>query len=90
MWRDLILGGPSFEQMVVDPKGEPNNFLSDAEMRGKFDTLVAPYLDPDSLDQLAKGILQLDDQKNSTDCWISLVPNRQQRSRLVSRIFNGC
>jgi hypothetical protein len=33
-------------------------------MRGKFDTLVAPYLDPDSLDQLAKGILQLDDQKN--------------------------
>ena len=56
--------GTSFEQMVVDPKGEPNNFLSDAEMRGKFDTLVAPYLDPDSLDQLAKGILQLDDQKN--------------------------
>jgi len=58
------IGGNSFEQMVVDPKGEPNNFLSDAEMRGKFNTLVAPYLDPDSLDQLAKGILQLDDQKN--------------------------
>ena len=58
------IGGNSFEQMVVDPKGEPNNFLSDAEMRSKFDTLVAPYLDPDSLDQLAKGILHLDDQKN--------------------------
>jgi 2-methylcitrate dehydratase PrpD len=58
------IGGNSFEQMVVDPKGEPNNFLSDAEMRSKFDTLVAPYLDPDTLDRLAKGILHLDDQKN--------------------------
>ena len=56
--------GDSFEQMVVDPKGEPNNFLSDAEMRGKFDTLVAPYLDPESLNQLAKGILELDGQTN--------------------------
>ena len=50
--------------MVVDPKGEPNNFLSDAEMRGKFDTLVAPYLDSDTLDRLAEGILRLDGQKN--------------------------
>ena len=58
------IGGSSFEQMVVDPKGEPNNFLSDAEMRAKFNTLVAPYLDPDPLDQLAKGILQLDGQKS--------------------------
>jgi hypothetical protein len=33
-------------------------------MRAKFNTLVAPYLDPDSLDQLAKGILQLDGQKS--------------------------
>ena len=56
--------GGSFEQIVVDPKGEPNNFLSDAEMRGKFDTLAAPYLDPESLEQLANGILQLDEQKN--------------------------
>ena len=54
--------GDSFEQMVVNPKGEPNNFLSDAEMRGKFDTLAAPYLDPESLNQLAKGILELDGQ----------------------------
>jgi len=58
------IGGNSFEQMVVDPKGEPNNFLSDAEMRGKFDTLVAPYLDSDTLDRLAEGILRLDGQKN--------------------------
>ena len=56
--------GESFEKMVVDPKGEPNNFLSDAEMRNKFDTLAAPYLDPESLDQLAKGILDLDRQTN--------------------------
>ena len=51
--------GTSFEQMVVDPKGEPNNFLSDAEMRAKFDTLVAPYLDLESLDHLAMGISNL-------------------------------
>ena len=56
--------GDSFEQMVVDPKGEPNNFLSDAEMRGKFDTLAAPYLDLESLDHLAMGVLELDGQKN--------------------------
>jgi|TARA_B100000959_G_scaffold138397_1_gene145467 2-methylcitrate dehydratase PrpD len=52
--------GSSFEEMVVIAKGEPENFLTDSEMRDKFDTLVGPYLDAGTLEALAGSLLQLD------------------------------
>jgi 2-methylcitrate dehydratase PrpD len=42
-----------FESFVAVPKGEPDNFLSAAELRAKFDGLVGPYLPPARVDELA-------------------------------------
>ena len=49
-----------FEEFVVVPKGEPENFLSIAELRAKFDDLVGPYLEADRRDALAEALLTLD------------------------------
>ncbi len=50
----------TFETYVQVPKGEPANFLSPAELRGKFDGLVAPYLSAHQGDELAGALLALD------------------------------
>jgi 2-methylcitrate dehydratase PrpD len=42
-----------FEAFVAIPKGEPDNFLSAAELRAKFDALVGPYLPAARVDELA-------------------------------------
>jgi len=54
-------GRGKFEKMVVIARGEPENFLSVAEMRGKFDDLTGPYLDAPARDALANALLSLDD-----------------------------
>ncbi len=49
-----------FETHVRVPKGEPANFLSAAELRAKFDGLVAPYLSARRRDELANALLALE------------------------------
>jgi 2-methylcitrate dehydratase PrpD len=53
-----------FETYVKVPKGEPANFLSVAELRAKFDGLVAPYLLPHRRTELADAILALDEARD--------------------------
>lgn len=48
------------ETYVRVPKGEPANFLTDAELRAKFDGLVGPYLARERADALARGLLELE------------------------------
>ena len=48
-----------FEQLVVVPKGEPENFLSELELRAKFDGLVSPYLSEARRAQLCDALLAL-------------------------------
>jgi len=53
-----------FEAFVAVPKGEPDNFLSAAELRAKFDALAGPYLPASRIDELISrllGILKEDD-----------------------------
>ena len=52
-------GDGKLEKLVVVAKGEPENFMSDAEMRAKFDDLVGPYLDESHRDRLARALLGL-------------------------------
>lgn len=52
----------TFETFVEVPKGEPDNWPSDAEHRAKFDALVAPCLAPERASALADAILSLDRQ----------------------------
>jgi 2-methylcitrate dehydratase PrpD len=56
--------GGTFETYVRVPKGEPANFLSAAELRAKFDGLVAPYLSARRRDELAGALLALEQVKD--------------------------
>jgi 2-methylcitrate dehydratase PrpD len=53
-------GRGAFEKMVVIARGEPENFLSAAEMRAKFDDLTGPYLGESDRERLANALLSLD------------------------------
>ena len=58
--------GQSFTRAVIVPKGEPDNFLTDAELQAKFTGLTARVLGADRADQLAEQLLSLD-RANSVD-----------------------
>ena len=60
----VVAGGSAFERTVIVPKGEPGNFLSDAELRAKFTTLTAPVLGEGRADRLADAVLALDEAAN--------------------------
>lgn len=49
-----------FEEFVRIPKGEPENFVSDLELRAKFDGLTAATLSDARRDALAKALLNLE------------------------------
>jgi 2-methylcitrate dehydratase PrpD len=52
--------GQRFEQTVVVPKGEPANFLSEAELRAKFAGLADTVLGADRAAALADAVLAID------------------------------
>ena len=58
----VTVGGERLETMVVVPKGEPDNFLTEAELNGKFEGLTAPYLSAARRTRLADALLDLDEQ----------------------------
>ena len=49
-----------FENKVTVPKGEPANFLTEAELRAKFAGLANPVLGQDRSAQLADAALAID------------------------------
>lgn len=54
----------TFETYVRVPKGEPENFLTAAELRAKFDGLTAPYLSERQRDEFAGALLALDQARD--------------------------
>ncbi len=50
----------TFEAFVVEPLGEPGNFVTTDQLRAKFDGLVAPYLPASQVDELAAAVLAID------------------------------
>ncbi len=50
----------SFEAFVVEPLGEPGNFVTADQLRAKFDGLIAPYLPAGRVDELAQALLAID------------------------------
>jgi 2-methylcitrate dehydratase PrpD len=56
--------GQSFMQKVVVPKGEPSNFLTEAELKAKFFGLTNTVLGPNRASALAQSVLAID---TSTD-----------------------
>jgi 2-methylcitrate dehydratase PrpD len=54
----------TYETFVAVPKGEPDNFMTEDELRTKFESLVAPYLDAAELKAFADGLLSLEQADN--------------------------
>jgi 2-methylcitrate dehydratase PrpD len=52
--------GECFVQTVIVPKGEPSNFLTEVELRGKFATLADAVLGEDRAAALADAVLRID------------------------------
>lgn len=50
-----------FEKLVVVGKGEPENFVTQGELRAKFDGLTSPYLSDSERESLASTLLLLDE-----------------------------
>jgi 2-methylcitrate dehydratase PrpD len=53
-----------FETYVQVAKGEPENFVTAAELRAKFDGLTGPYLSARRRDELAGALLTLEQAKD--------------------------
>jgi len=53
-----------YETYVQVAKGEPENFLSAAELRAKFDGLAGPYLSARRRDELVGALLSLEQAKD--------------------------
>jgi len=56
--------GQRFEQKVVVPKGEPDNFLSEQELRAKFADLTNAVLGVERAEALAGAVLAIDRTPN--------------------------
>jgi 2-methylcitrate dehydratase PrpD len=56
--------GKVLEKFVRVAKGEPENFVTAAELRSKFDGLVAPYLGDRRREELARALLALDEARD--------------------------
>ncbi|HEY6431731.1 MAG TPA: MmgE/PrpD family protein [Acetobacteraceae bacterium] len=52
--------GTQFERKTVVPKGEPGNFLTETELRAKFNSLTESLLGPEQANRLAGTILAID------------------------------
>jgi len=72
---ELITARGAFEGFVEVPKGEPSNFVTDQELRAKFDGLVSPHLSAAQTDALASGLLALDDVINIGDLLAQTKPS---------------
>jgi 2-methylcitrate dehydratase PrpD len=53
----VVAGGQTYTKTVIVPKGEPNHFLNNAELRAKFFGLAAPVLGAAEADSLADAVL---------------------------------
>lgn len=53
-------GARTYARTVLVPKGEPENFLTEAELRAKFFGLTDTVLDAERAARLADRVLELD------------------------------
>ncbi len=57
----IVARGATFTRTVIVPKGEPDNFLSEAELRAKFSGLAESVLGAERTQRLAEAVLALDE-----------------------------
>ena len=64
------------------PKGEPENFMTNAEARSKFDDLVAPYLSEKQRDTLVSEMLTFE-KSSSVNAMLGLTCSDEQGLRMA-------
>lgn len=67
----------TFSVLVDMPKGEPGNFMTPEEFRGKFDGLAEPYLGVDGCNRFADAILGLEAQNSVSAVLAAGKPHMQ-------------
>ena len=60
----VVVKGKKYEKFIKIPKGEPENFMDDAEFILKFQGLTEPYLSKQRVDQLTDLMLKMDKANN--------------------------
>ena len=60
----VVVKGKKHEKFIKIPKGEPENFMDDAEFISKFQGLTEPYLSKQRVDQLTDLMLKMDKANN--------------------------
>ncbi|MCY4311320.1 MAG: MmgE/PrpD family protein, partial [Rhodospirillaceae bacterium] len=53
-----------FEKYIQSPRGEPDNFMTEDELRWKFEGLVSPFLDTHTMAAFADGMLSLEEAED--------------------------
>jgi 2-methylcitrate dehydratase PrpD len=76
--------GGALEKLVRVAKGEPENFVTAAELRSKFDGLVGPYLAERRREELARALLALDEAKDVGAVLRLTRPEQTDARRLAS------
>lgn len=74
--RVRMKDGSEFHRVVTLPKGEPENMISRAEARAKFDYLVAPFLSDASSQALYDLILRLETEPSVDAYFEAATPGR--------------
>jgi len=67
----------TFSVLVDMPKGEPGNFMTTEEFRGKFDGLAEPYLGVEGCNRFAEAILGLEAQNSVSSVLAASKPQLQ-------------
>ncbi len=68
-----LKSGEVLSSEVDDPKGHPNNPMTNEEMKRKFDSLTSKYLKPDTRERIVKTVYSLDNTKNNIKSLIKLL-----------------
>ncbi len=76
--------GGALEKFVCVAKGEPENFVTAAELRSKFDGLVRPYLSERRCEELACALLALDQARDLGAVLRLTRPEQTDARRLAS------
>lgn len=68
-----LKGGESVTKQVKEPKGDPNNPLSEGEVTGKFRECAGQVLSPDKVDRSLNILMELEDLGNVGDLMVNLT-----------------
>jgi 2-methylcitrate dehydratase PrpD len=76
--------GGQVDKVVVVPRGEPENFPSQAELVAKFDSLAAPYLAPRERASIVDALLEIDTATSIAGVCALLRPHPRERPALTA------